>query len=192
MKYFFSEKNVEDYCSLVEGFNNTYLMNVIDELLPAKKSILELGSGPGIDLKELAKKYDVIGSDNSPIFLNHFRKNNKNIKYMQLNAIDFEIDKKFDLIYSNKVLQHLKPHEFKQSLMQQASHLKNNGLILFTLWKSKFCIEEIGDMDFYTVFYEKDDIVKLIPDNLEVVKYKEYKEIDDNDSFYMILKNAIN
>jgi hypothetical protein len=78
---------VNEYVKIVEGYNGHGLIEKLKVFLPKHSSILELGSGPGIDFKILSENYHVTGSYDSQIFL--------------------------DYIHSNKILQHLTVDELQ-------------------------------------------------------------------------------
>lgn len=49
---------------------------------------------------------------------------------LEFDMTDFSIDRKFDCIYSNKVLYHLSAAKLQTSLQIQVCHINQNGIIL--------------------------------------------------------------
>ncbi len=70
--------------------------------------------GTGVDLITLSEAYNVVGSDSSQIFIDDFKKKS-DIEVMVLDAVDININRSFDCIYSNKVLSYSE-FEAKDSL----------------------------------------------------------------------------
>ena len=83
--------------------------------------------GPGVDLDILQQYYQVTGSDRSTIFLERYRQQHTAADLLQLDALTMDTDRRFDAIYSNKVLHHLSRTELQQSLLAQAAVLHPEG-----------------------------------------------------------------
>ena len=112
MGYFDSEKNVLDYLKMVEGYDGTELINELRKYLKDGSTVLEIGMGPGVDLDILKKYYKVAGSDSSKIFVERYKKQHPDADVFLLDATEISLDRKFDCIYSNKVLIHLTKEGF--------------------------------------------------------------------------------
>jgi len=106
-KYYHSKESVDEYIKLAKEVNSRQLIGSFTKYLDKGSSILEIGSGPGTDWKILSDYYKVVGSDYSTEFLNRLKINNPTGIFFDLDAITLKINKKFDGIYSNKVLHHL-------------------------------------------------------------------------------------
>lgn len=65
MGFFDTEKGVDEYVKMVEGFDGAELIKILHKFLPEKSFVLELGMGPGKDLDILSKTFAATGSDNS-------------------------------------------------------------------------------------------------------------------------------
>ena len=72
-----------------------------------------------MEYTEEKKGYKVAGSDNSKAFLNHLISNNPTGRFLELDAITIHTDEKFDGIYSNKVLHHIKDDKLLNSIKGQ-------------------------------------------------------------------------
>jgi len=129
MQYFHEEKNVLDYIKMAEDYDGKELIELLKKFLPEGSTILELGMGPGKDLDILSSDYIVTGSDFSNIFIQLYRKKNKNADLLLLDAITIKTKRKFDCVYSNKVLIHLTTQELMKSLKRQRNVLNPNGLV---------------------------------------------------------------
>lgn len=142
--------------------------------------------GPGNDLDILKNYYDVVGSDKSKLFVDIYNENHKDIECIVLDAVEIEIDRKFDCIYSNKVLHHLEYNDFVKSIKRQFEILNDNGIIFMTLWKGNLKREVYDNLIF--MYYMENDILEIIGDKYEVLELSTYTEIDEDDSLIVILK----
>lgn len=185
MEFFDDEKNVKEYIKDSEDYNGSDLIKELKKYLPADSTVLELGMGPGKDFEILSRDFKVTGSDYSQVFIDIYKKKNKNADIVQLDAEKMNIDRKFDCIYSNKVLHHLSKDEFKKSLKNQTEVLNNNGLLFHSLWYGD---KEESFSGLRFVYYTENTIPEIIGLNLEVLEIKRYTEMEKDDSMYIILR----
>jgi len=54
--FYHSRELVEQYIKLADGYDGAELIKKLNQFLPNDSSILELGTGPGTDLKLLSYK----------------------------------------------------------------------------------------------------------------------------------------
>ncbi len=188
MSYFQDRKNVDIYNKMMVGYDNSFIINEVKAVLPIGATLLELGIGTGIDLISLSKFYQVIGSDNSHHFINDFKKK-CNLDIIMLDAVTVEINKKFDCIYSNKVLQHLTKEDFIKSLINQSKHLNGNGLIFATLWVGDYKEEFEMDGQLRFVYYNENILRQIIPKELTIRKFIYYSEFEEKDSLLLVLQS---
>lgn len=186
MGYFDNLKNVKEYILMAEGYDGSFLINILKKHLKLGSTILELGMGPGKDLKILSHTFNVTGSDNSEFFLDLYRKRNKNADLVLLDAITIETGRKFDCIYSNKVLIHLTKEELKKSFLRQRDVLNEKGIIFHSFWKGNKEEEHHGLL---FVYYMEEELLKIAEEYFRVIEIKTYTEMETNDSIYLILKN---
>lgn len=124
------------------------------------KTCLELASGSGVMAKLLKQKgYDVIASDISEEMA-EAAKNNFDGEYLILNMINFDIDKKFDLILCIcDSLNYLYSEELLPMFKNVYEHLNPNGRFIFDMHHPKRIEEfkeeyiEEGQID-KDVFYQ--------------------------------------
>jgi len=187
MSFYKNKENVKKYIEMAEGYDGKYLIKILKKYLPEGSSILELGMGPGKDLDILSKYYEVTGSDYSELFLDLYREKNKNmnVDLLVLDARTLEISKKFDCIYSNKVLYHLTKSELKKSLNRQWKILNKDGILFHSFWKGDKKEKQKG-LNF--VYYTEEKLREMISDNFEIIDIESYTEMEDSDSLYLILK----
>ncbi len=193
MEFFLDRKNVEEYKSMIEDYDNTYIIGELKKYLPLGARLLELGMGSGVDLLTLAEDYTVVGSDYSTIFVDDFKKRYPDIEVFAIDAVHMEIDQEkfnqlFDCIYSNKVLQHLKTEDMVQSLINQGKYLNTNGIIFMTLWNGEYREEMMAEGTLRFVYYEMEDIKKIIPKFYEIIAIEYYSEMEEDDSIQVVLR----
>lgn len=184
-KYYQTKETVDEYIRLAKDVSGAQLIEKLKGYLPANASLLEIGSGPGTDFQLLKQEYRVVGSDFSDEFLNRLRNQNRADEFLNLDAISLETEKKFDGIYSNKVLQHLTNQELKQSIHRQVDVLNANGIICHSFWKGTG--EEV--FNGLLVNYQSDESLRLLfEDCFEIFVLEEYKEFEEGDSLLLIGK----
>lgn len=186
MQYFDDEKHVEEYIKMADGYDGAELIELLKKHLSKGSSVLEIGSGPGVDLKILSENYNVTGSDNSQGFVNYIKKTLPNARAIILNAVSIETSETFDSIFSNKVLQHLTVDELRQSFKRQASVVNPGGIIMHSFWRGEGT-ENFDGLHFQ--YYQPDELKTIAEKYFEVIDIQTYTEMDENDSIYCILKN---
>jgi SAM-dependent methyltransferase len=182
--YFSDENNVEEYIRMAEGYDGRAFVDILKGLLPSGASILELGMGPGKDLLLLSEHFQVTGSDRSSIFLEHFHATHPDADLLQLDAVTLETDRKFDCIYSNKVLIHLAREELSESFYRQAEILEPGGILFHTFWHGD-TEEDFNGLRF--VYYTRETLEEVLGDKFDILTFEQYAEMEEGDSFYVVL-----
>jgi len=185
MTLFSTRKSIVEYIEMADGYDGLEIVKILNRYLSDGSSVLEIGMGPGKDLKFLEEKYKVTGSDNSQAFLDLYLENNEGADVFNLDAVEMNTDRKFDCIYSNKVIHFFDPDELRQSFLNQVKVLNSCGLICHTLWYGDKQIEVKG-MKFY--YYTEETIKQHLPHDFDLVHAEIYKEMDDEDSLLIICK----
>ena len=185
MDYFKEKKNALEYIKMVEGYDGRDLIEILKKHLPSGSSVLELGMGPGTDLEMLSETYKVTGSDYSKAIIDIYRKKGKITDLLVLDAKTLETDRKFDCIYSNKVLIHLTREDMKTSLARQKELLNPGGILLHSFWKGEREEEKQGIL---FVYYTEDQLVEMTKEDYELLEIGTIKDLEDDDSIYIVLK----
>lgn len=185
MSYFDDEKNVEEYVKMAEGYDGRELIAILKKHLRTGSSVLELGMGPGKDFEILSESFQVTGSDNSKAFLDRYKKRNASADLVLIDAVKMGIDRRFDCIFSNKVLHHLTLEDLKKSLKNQWEVLNAKGILFHSLWYGDK-EEEMSDMHF--VYYTEETFGEIIGGEYEILETKKYTELDKDDSMYVVLR----
>jgi len=184
-KYYMTKESVDEYIQLAKHVNGEQLIKKLKDYLLPNSLLLEIGSGPGSDFQILKEDYKVIGSDYSTEFLNRLISRYANDEFLNLDATTLKTNKKFDGIYSNKVLQHLTDEELRKSIKRQAELLHPKGIICHSFWKGE------GDEIFKGLFvnYQTDRSLRIMfEDSFEILMLEAYTEFDEGDSLLFIGK----
>ncbi len=192
MAYFDDPKHVEEYIKMIEGYDGGEIVETFRRFVPEGSSVLELGTGPGKDLDMLAGHYSVIGSDSSQVFIDLYKKDHPEADLLVLDASTIRIERRFDAIYSNKVLMHLSEKDLVRSFRRQWEVLNPGGRMFHTFWSGEG-EEFIEDLRF--VYYTPEKMKKLVADALsgrsfEIEAMKLYAEDKKDDSFYLVLRKG--
>ncbi len=185
MDYFDDKKNVEEYIQMASGYDGRVLIDILSKYLPKGGAVLELGMGPGVDLLLLSQNYNATGSDRSKVFIERFRKQHPSADLVQLNAVEMNIDRTFDSIYSNKVLHHLTSQELKSSLHNQARVLNSSGIALHSFWYGD---KEETHHGLKFVYYTEASLRELVGSEYEILDIQIYTEMSSDDSLYLLLR----
>jgi cyclopropane fatty-acyl-phospholipid synthase-like methyltransferase len=187
MAYFDSEENVQEYIEMAEGYDGRELIDVLIKYVSEGATVLELGMGPGKDLDILNESFRATGSDRSASFLKRYRATHPDADLVLLDAAAMDIDRTFDAIYSNKVLQHLTREELEISLRRQASLLNGKGILFHTFWYGDREEEHAG---LRFLYYTESTFAQVVGPEYELVETVRYAEMEENDSIYFVLRKT--
>jgi len=186
--YYQTKESVAEYIQLAKDVNGRELIEKLKLFLPIHSKVLEIGSGPGTDWRILKNHYEVVGSDNSQEFLQHLISNNPTSRFLELDATTLNTEEKFDGIYSNKVLHHLKDNELTDSIKKQHGILNSNGIICHSFWKGEDTEifkglfvnyhTELGLKDFFEQYFE-------------ILMIENYAEFEEADSLLLIGRKKV-
>ena len=183
--YYKTKESVEQYIQLAKDVSGIQLIEKLEQVLPQGSILLEIGSGPGTDWKILNRSYKVTGSDNSIEFLNHLISNNPEGDFLELDAVSLDSDKKFDGIYSNKVLHHLTDTGLVDSIKKQFEILNPNGIICHSFWRGE------GSEIFKGLFvnyHNEEGLKEVFSKYFELLVMDKYQEFDEEDSLLLIAR----
>ena len=185
MGYYDTKKGIEEYILRSQDWEGPKLVKILKKYISKHATLLELGMGPGRDFEILQKIYQATGSDKSKRFLERYKKTHKGSKLVKLDAITIKINKKFDCIYSNRVLHHLTKPELKRSLARQNEVLNQEGIAFHTFWKGKITEKKRGLL---FVYYQKEQLKKILKQHFDVLELETFSGDEKDDSIYVVLK----
>ena len=183
MSFYQTKEGVTKYIEMADGYDGRELVDVLREYLDADASVLEIGIGPGIDLDLLNQHFVVTGSDYSQLFLDRYRKTHPDADLIQLDGITLQTDRRFDALYSNKVLHHLNDSELSKSIRRQHDILNPNGLILHSFWYGDRVDEHAG-MKFH--YHDEAFLRREFSPFFDMLLIKQYQEMEENDSVLVV------
>ena len=103
------------------------------------KELLEVACGTGSYLEYLHKDFQSIGLDLNEGMLRIARKKLPKVKFIKASMIDFELNKKFDIIvclFSS--IGYVKSYEnLRKTIINLSNHLKDGGIIIIEPWFAK-------------------------------------------------------
>lgn len=187
MSFYNDSESVDKYIEMCADYDGSNIYEMMQKHLDDGKSILELGSGPGFDIQSLAEHYQVTGSDLSEEFLIRLKIKFPDIDFLQLDVKSLNVAKKYDCIYSNKVLHHLTEVELSVSLGAQANSLTQDGLIAHSFWMG----EENQEMEgLLFTYYREERLLDMISENFTVISTMSYQEFEESDSMFVIAQKS--
>lgn len=185
MAYYDDIENVKAYIEMAKDCQATMLVDMLKRHLNKGDSVLELGMGPGNDLKILSRDYDVTGTDKFEHFITLYKEENSDAKVRVLDAAVMDVKEKYDCIYSNKVLMHLTKEELNASIKKQWDALNDGGIIFHTFWRG-------DDKEYYggmlNQYYSQELLKYEIDVRFEIIVLALYEEFEENDSILLIAK----
>lgn len=187
MGFYDEEKTARDYIAMADGYDGTQLIAAMSEHVPQGASVLEIGMGPGKDLDILGRNYHVTGSDRSQFFVDLYRQAKPDADLLILDATTLDTDRKFDCIYSNKVLHHLSRDDLQRSLERQHQLLNIGGHVMHSFWKG----DRVEEMQGLTFFYRTEVQIRSQLERLyDVISLVSYEELEPDDSIYVLAQRS--
>ena len=185
MGFYDSPDNVEQYVKMADGYDGQALIEEMRRYLAPGSTVLEIGMGPGVDLDILGRWFDATGSDTSDVFLQRYRATHPGASVLKLDAVTLETDRRFDGIFSNKVLHHMNPTEQATSFRRQAEILNPRGYAFHSFWYGVE-VQEFEGLLFHQ--HTEESIRRLVEECFQVIELRRYAEMDADDSLFAILK----
>ncbi len=188
MNFYNDPAKVDQYEKMCEEYDGTELYAVLEKHLTEGASLLELGCGPGNDIRHFLDLYTVTGSDLSDEFLSRCRAKFPDLPFVTLDAVSIETSEVFDCIYSNKVLHHLDNEQLVASFRRQQQVIAENGLFAHTFW--------LGDKEFTIdgmrfFFHDRDRLEALVSRYFTIRQSYLYKEFEEGDSVFILARNDL-
>lgn len=178
MKYY--DVNSESYCkqtfdlSIAEQIfqsNEVPLELNLDSYL--KTPILEIGSGSGRDSLYLTNLgFDVTSIELSKPMIEQAKRLTGLNTFVQGDAVNFLLDKKFGFIFSNACYLHLSRNDFLLALHNALYHLDAGGTLFFTLKKGKG--NETDSLGRFFQYYQPEEISEILDELSKIYPMSSY------------------
>lgn len=185
INYYKTKETVDEYIRLAKDVNGGDLIEKLKVFLPSDASLLEIGTGPGTDWNILKEDYKLVGSDNSPEFLKHLYTNYPKGTFLELDAITLNTNQKFEGIYSNKVMHHLKDNELVDAIKRQCDVLQPDGIICHSFWRGEGSEVFKG---LFVNYHTEQSLMDFFEEQFEILKIEFYAEFEEKDSLLLIAK----
>jgi cyclopropane fatty-acyl-phospholipid synthase-like methyltransferase len=184
MSFYHDKKTVNEYIKMAADSDASLLIESLRNHLEKDKKVLELGMGPGKDLDQLSKYFQVTGSDFSPVFLDIYRKKHPQADLLQLDIRDLNTTRKFDGLYSNKVLVHFPPEDLP-FIFNRSSRLLNKGGVVLHSFLRGDGEESVEGVNSY---YYQPGLVEaiMIEEKYKILEQCIYAEESQRDSFFIV------
>jgi len=186
MDFYNDPVKVDEYEKMCDEYDGAQLYKMLDKHLADNSTLLELGSGPGNDIKYLKTKYKVTGSDLSDEFFLRCKRRYPDVNFLKLDAISIKTDNSFNCLYSNKVLHHLTLENLEKSFRRQKNVITPDGLFAHTFWLGD---KEFTMEDMLFVFHNRKRLIDLVAKYFTVLETHDYKEFEEGDSLFIVAKN---
>ena len=155
-----------DFCDLVKREN--------------KKSLLELGSGPGFDSTFFMDKgLNVTAVDLSSEMVKKCRE--KGIEAYELDFYNLHaIKRKFDCVWALNSLLHVPKIDLPHVLNEISSVLEKNGLFYMGVYggedfEKDFVISEVSDNPRFFSYYSKDSLKETLEKHFEIISFEQFE-----------------
>jgi len=185
LDFYKNKKNVENYIRFTPHHDGSELIRVLEGVLPRGSTVLELGMGPGKDFDLLTGMFAVTGSDASEEFLDLYRKRSEGADLMLLDALTLDTDRRFDCIYSSKVLIHLTREELSRSLARQHDILNDRGLLLHSFWHGS---KEEDYEGVHILYHTERDLTAPLGPSFEILDIGRHAKMTKDDSVYVLAR----
>lgn len=154
-----------------------------------KKTILELGSGAGLDAKYFQDKgFEVVATDLSSEMVKMCRKRGLNAKVVDLYNLN-SLNTKFDGIYSMNVLLHVPKKDLEKVLNNIANALNKEGIFFYGVYggydgEETFTDKSKMDLPRFFSFLSDRTIQEIVKDKFDVVEFKTIDIGNKKPNFY--------
>lgn len=172
--------NSENYANFSQCRNNpggyryaSYLIMVLEELENENfSSIVDIGCGDGFFVGKLFEKFTnkkIVGVDlsNQAISFAKVFNSDKNVEFLNMNIVDEDIGRKFDIATLIEVLEHIPPEGINDFLKSIHTMLNDNGKLILTVPSTNLSIKNIKR---HFQHFDDKSLIETLSDYFEVTK----------------------
>lgn len=156
---------------------------ILRSYLKKGASVLNIGLADGKDFEVLNDWYNAVAIESSELFVDIYKQINNKADVYHADDVKLDLNRTFDCIFTNKLLNRFTELELKESLENQLNLLEGGGKAFHF-----FCDGE-GDILLGGTtlnLYNESKIRQVMPEGFEIIKFSKY--LLDNRFSYFILK----
>lgn len=151
---------------------HTLLQETFNKYLTIDRaSILDIGCGPGLYLKDFPPQHYLSGIDINLNMLALAKNNVPQAEFFNGDFLEYLFDKKFDLIYSIGVIQYVNKEEI-QTFFDKIASLLNPGGLVFISYPHALSENDILQPDKNFIHYSPDFLNKIISEKFILLQNK--------------------
>jgi 2-polyprenyl-3-methyl-5-hydroxy-6-metoxy-1,4-benzoquinol methylase len=161
--------------------NSSYMLNEIFtrkaklfQREVSEKTILDVGCGKGaflLTLEKLGHQNSLWGIDIS--IPDSVKNSNVNIKFIDSDIIEFDLQTKFDVVYSNHVIEHMSDFDLPLHFSSLIRHLNHNGKLIINMPNRLFGPNDVTRI----VDFSNTNRLKSLGSHFNEMSYAELLEI---------------
>lgn len=182
MNCFTDLKNVEKFLKRNKSYDGRVAL-ILRSYLKKGASVLNIGLNNGKDYEVLGEWYDVVCIESSKFFIDIYNPERKMMQIYHGDDVKLDFNRKFDCIFTNRLINRFTKDELKESLQNQLDLLEADGKSFHLFYEGE------GELLLGGValnLYNQEVLKEIIPSGFEIVKFTKY--LLDNRFSYMILK----
>jgi len=154
-----------------------------------KKTILELGSGAGLDAKFFQDKgFDVLATDLSSEMIKMCRKRGLDAKVVDLYDLS-SLKKKYDGVFSMNVLLHVPSKDLEEILNNITGTLNKEGIFFYGVYggydkEETFTDKSKMGLPRFFSFLSDESLKRVVKDNFEIIDFQSIDIGSDKPNFH--------
>jgi 2-polyprenyl-3-methyl-5-hydroxy-6-metoxy-1,4-benzoquinol methylase len=176
---------------LVQGFadkTHAVLKQKIKENFSDKKTVMDMGCGTGLYLKDFPEEFSLTGIDLNAEFLKVAEEIVPRIKTIHGNYLHIDINEKYDVIISIGVLMYIEPSSLKKMIKKLFDNLNVGGKIFFQ-YSHALLYKDLVFSDLSYVRYSPTYFEKALAPYFTIIEHKHFfddrtVEKYDKDRYY--------
>lgn len=193
-RYYDQEAALRDGRSVRADWKAKFRQTFLDRALrEGKKTLLELGAGPGYDSRFFQDGgLNVTAVDLSAEMVRRCRTKGVEAYELELCRLS-ELERQFDCLYTLNVLLHIPREDLSQVLTEMDRVLAPEGLVCIGIYgdsedrEFRWRKPEVSDAERYFCFYSRQSLLPLLEERFAVLSFDTYRVGEEENTFHSIL-----
>ena len=193
-RYYDEEAALRDGKSVRPEWKAKFRQAFLDRALrERKKTLLELGAGPGYDSRFFQDGgLQVTAVDLSAEMVRRCRAKGVEAYELELCRLS-ELERQFDCLYTLNVLLHIPREDLRQVLAEMDRVLAPEGLVCIGIYgagedrECRWRKPEVSDAERYFCFYARQSLLPLLEERFAVLSFDTYLAGEEENTFHSIL-----